>query len=169
MELLGSYSNLSGWAERARRLLEDPIDSSKPKARFARQRQVRLNPIQVEELCEAYVAGSTVYELAGSFGVHRTTVLAVLKREGVARRNRRITADEVREATRLYASGLSVKDVGQLLSFNGGTIWRTLRKAASRCATRKDETESDFLSDWPRPEQSRGDPGMSLSADLHSS
>ena len=48
----------------------------------------RLTEAQIEELAAQYRNGLTVYELAGVFGIHRTTVGIILRRHGVARSER---------------------------------------------------------------------------------
>jgi len=46
-----------------------------------RRRQVRrLTETQIEELAEAYKSGKTVYQLAGVYGLNRTTVGIILRR-----------------------------------------------------------------------------------------
>ena len=58
-------------------------DQCAPAARRVLQRQRRLRPAEVTRLAQDYAVGSTVNQLADSYGVHRTTVLAHLERQGV--------------------------------------------------------------------------------------
>lgn len=49
----------------------------------------RLKSEEVDEMVRAYEAGSTPNEMAARFQVHRTTVMANLRRRGVTIRPRR--------------------------------------------------------------------------------
>jgi len=51
------------------------------------QRQRRLTPSEIVSLAQEYAAGATVNRLADRFGVHRTTVLMHLERQGISRRH----------------------------------------------------------------------------------
>ena len=54
------------------------------------RRQVkRLSGDEVVRLVDAYRSGRTVYELGREFGIHRTTVGAILRRKGVDTMTRR--------------------------------------------------------------------------------
>ena len=57
-----------------------------------RQTQIRLGPAAIERLIDAYAAGSSVFQLAARFNIHRTTVLAHLERNGF------LDADPVRSS-----------------------------------------------------------------------
>lgn len=46
-----------------------------------RQRQVRLSPADVERLVALYAAGKPTTYLAQQLGIHRSTVLRILKRQ----------------------------------------------------------------------------------------
>jgi DNA-binding MarR family transcriptional regulator len=53
-----------------------------------RQVQHRLNQTQVADLLTAYRKGATAKDLAMRFAIHRTTVTALLRRQGVEPRHR---------------------------------------------------------------------------------
>lgn len=96
-----------------------------------RQQQRRLSPDQVNDLCAAYVSGSTVRQLAAHYGLHRTTVMAHLERTGIPRRpNTRILTDhQVKEAAQLYEQGDSLDNVAARFGVSQRTIARELRNA----------------------------------------
>jgi DNA-directed RNA polymerase specialized sigma24 family protein len=50
------------------------------------QVQKRLKPDEQLAVVEAYLSGLTVYEVGAQFGIHRTTVIAVMQRHGVKMR-----------------------------------------------------------------------------------
>ena len=112
VELLGRYSN-QNIVTRLRQILagEGRDNPPAPPTRPTRRNQ-SLNPDQVRELLTAYGAGTPIDRVADDFGIHRTTALNIVKREGVPRRWRTIDA-HLEEARELYNSGLSMAKVGQ--------------------------------------------------------
>lgn len=48
-----------------------------------RQKQKTLSKIEVQTVCKRYQSGDSVYKLAKDFECHRSTISAVLKRNGV--------------------------------------------------------------------------------------
>jgi hypothetical protein len=95
----------------------------------SRQVQRRLPPEEVEELIAAYLAGATALALAGKYLIHRTTVLALLERQQVARRGRVLTPDHIERAVSSYASGRSCASIGKELQVNPETVRQALLKA----------------------------------------
>jgi DNA-directed RNA polymerase specialized sigma24 family protein len=53
-----------------------------------RQVQRRLSPDEELLAIEAYLSGLTVYQVGEQFGIHRTTVSAIMNRHGVKMRRR---------------------------------------------------------------------------------
>ncbi len=74
-----------------------------------------------------YKAGAAVYELAAEFGCNRTTVAARLKKAGIAMRFQSPTSAAIDSMVRLYASGLSLLEVGKQLGFCANTVRNCLR------------------------------------------
>ena len=112
-------------------LIEDRIGSQTPEDRTSsdyrllgpiRQRQRRLTEAQVNEMAARYEGGATVYELAAEFGCNRTTVAARLKKAGIAMRCQSPTPEVIDSMVRLYASGLSLVEVGENLGFCANTV-----------------------------------------------
>lgn len=130
MELLKLYSNQDIILQKLQRLLRLPR-RERPTARpRSKQAQRRLAPDQVTELLAAYQGGSTVLELAASYGVHRTTVTGLLKRHGVPFRPPGLDPADLPEAIRLYEAGWSLARLGQHFGVTGhNTISDALRKA----------------------------------------
>ena len=81
---------------------------------------------------DAYRQGKTMNEVARQFGLHRTTVRAMLDRAGVSVRPREMSPAQVGLATKLYGDGLSLKQVGERLGFNAQTIANRLVAAGVR-------------------------------------
>jgi transposase-like protein len=72
--------------------------------------------------------GATIDELATTFGIHRTTVMAHLDRQGTPRRSGTVTKN-INEAIRLYETGWSLARVGKHFGVDGETVRRGLRAA----------------------------------------
>ena len=78
-----SLINAHSWlVDPERRERADPA----PPASTQKQVQVRLDSNQELEVITAYRSGLTVYEVGARFGIHRTTVSAIMQRHGVKMR-----------------------------------------------------------------------------------
>jgi DNA invertase Pin-like site-specific DNA recombinase len=133
VEVMGRYFNPSDQGERLHDLLR--IVPSRPKTVNSRTPKAihrRLRPEQVEQLVIGYKTGSTVYQLAELFRIDRGTVSRLLERQGVPRRGRPLSAAQVEQASRLYATGLSLVGVGKRLGCEGSTVHIALQKAGVR-------------------------------------
>jgi len=73
-----------------------------------------------------YQVGVPTTQLTIKYGLGKSSVLRHLREAGVTMRKQPLTDDEVAEASRLYAAGLSVAQVGAALNLNPSIIWRTL-------------------------------------------
>lgn len=94
--------------------------------------QRRLHKTEIADLVRQYRQGATVYELADSFGIHRTTVSDHLRRQCVRLRGHRMTGSEIDQAAALYQAGLSLARVGERLGFDGKTIMNALHAKGVR-------------------------------------
>ena len=129
MELIGRYSkrgettlDLQKLADRS--YLEQVLGP--PPA--LKQVHRRLRPAETEKLVAGYLDGLTVYQLAARFGIHRATVSLPLERQGVPRRKRPLSPDQVKRARALYTAGQSLVAVGGQLGCHASTIYSALRK-----------------------------------------
>lgn len=91
-----------------------------------RQVQRRLSPDDVAELVAHYQAGVRVPDLIEQYGIHRTTVLEHLRRQGVLRSpdTRKLTDADAAEAAELYRAGWSLARVGKQYGVTASTIRR---------------------------------------------
>ncbi|MHB8312841.1 MAG: hypothetical protein ACYDD0_06020 [Candidatus Dormibacteria bacterium] len=81
-------------------------------------------------LVATYRLGVPVEELAASFRVNRTTVLAHVRRHGVPKRDRRTLQREgIDKAMKLYAEGRSADWVAGELHVAASTVRRALKDA----------------------------------------
>jgi hypothetical protein len=81
--------NLSSAANSAWRWLKDNPIGRKPEVILPKRKllvQRRPSGDEEQRVVEAYLAGLTVYEVGAQFGIHRTTVSAIMQRHGVRMR-----------------------------------------------------------------------------------
>jgi DNA invertase Pin-like site-specific DNA recombinase len=89
-----------------------------PKCRTARQ----LRPAEIDHLVAAYQSGSSVYELADTFGIHRSTVGRLLRKQGVDTTPPGLDPEQLARAIQLYQSGLSLSTIACKLSVPQSTM-----------------------------------------------
>lgn len=94
----------------------------------SRQRQRRLRSEDVLRLSQLYRDGATVYELAITFGCHRTTVATRLRSVGVSMRGQSPSNEIILEMKRLHTSGISSQAIGELLGFCANTMRKYQRR-----------------------------------------
>ena len=93
----------------------------------------KLSTDELGELVDCYRRGSLASELAERFGIHRQTVVAHLKREGVTVRPQvKLTAPIVSEAVELYAEGWSTAAIGKKYGVDASTVGDALKRVGVR-------------------------------------
>ena len=134
MDLVEQLSNhLTALSSLARTLQSSNVRSSEAEpsvsiAGFPQpQIQKRLDAGHVADLVTSYQAGTTVDDLAATYQINRTTVLAHLKRQGVKRRRSRLQRVDIDKAVHLYAAGHSVDSVARELRVGSTTVRRVLK------------------------------------------
>jgi len=90
------------------------------------QRHKHLDEGETVRLIAAYQAGSSVYELAEHFGCHRGTVSIRLRSRGVQIRHLTVAKEQIDTAEQLYASGLTLTEVGRQMGLDPSTVRRRL-------------------------------------------
>ena len=93
-----------------------------------KQVQRRLTLEQQSEVVQRYQAGAQMSYLAQHFGVHRSTVSAILKRHGVSTRQSGLSADQIDRAVLLYGQGKSLAMIGNELGVDADTVHARLRE-----------------------------------------
>jgi len=93
-----------------------------------KQVQRRLTLEQQSEVVQRYQAGAQMSYLAKHFGVHRSTVSAILKRHGVSIRQSGLSADQIDRAVLLYGQGKSLAMIGNELGVDADTVHARLRE-----------------------------------------
>lgn len=93
-----------------------------------RQKQKTLSEIEVQMVCKRYQSGDSVYELAKDFECHRSTISAVLKRNGVEVSHRASAKPElVKKVIELYAEMKTPKEIGTIVGLDCGTVRQVLK------------------------------------------
>ena len=90
----------------------DGIGGYAPPEGFRRHIKV-LAGDEIEKLVEGYRSGKTVYELGREFGIHRTTVGIILRRQGLAPVRRSACEQHRDEIMRLRNEGVSYRRIGE--------------------------------------------------------
>jgi DNA-directed RNA polymerase specialized sigma24 family protein len=130
VEVVRLYSNPEARLETLQSSLANAISKLRPGEQPAtRQTQTRLAPHQVTAMAAAYHDGKTIKELAQQYGVHRTTVSALMRRSDVPQRLRGLAAGDLGTAALLYEQGWSLARLGERFSVDAATVWRALRAA----------------------------------------
>jgi hypothetical protein len=125
--LTGESSN-SLW-ELLDRLGSVPVAPAGVEPWRAPARHFRFSSAQTIAVIEAYEGGASMAELARMYGVRRVSISALLRREGVSIRVRRVMSQgEVDRAVQLYVGGLSLQKIGDQLGWDHKTIYGQLRK-----------------------------------------
>ena len=117
------YSNPAGRGEQLQRVVRDASSVQPAEApRRPRQRQRRLSATETAELIKAYERQIPVKDLAKQFGVHRSTVTALLQRNGVALRQAGLAREVVPMAARFYSQGWSLAQLGAKFGVDSTTV-----------------------------------------------
>ena len=90
-------------------------DTRGPVAKKRVQSQTRLTSERRKDLVADYLAGMPVRAIAAKYGVHRSTVPVMVRREGAKVRVAGLDADQCARASFLYASGMTLTEVAQLM------------------------------------------------------
>lgn len=88
----------------------------------------RLTSREVDELVAAYLDGERIEDLASHYGIHRSTVMAKLRRAGVPRYSG-WTEDTTKETRELYEAGYSITEISERTGRARTTIGNHLRAA----------------------------------------
>ena len=88
------------------------------------QQQKTLSQAEIQAAIQKYQAGASTYELADEFGCHRSTISAVLKRNGIVVTKRKV---DIAVAIQMYESGKTTTEIAKFFDTNGSVVSKTLR------------------------------------------
>ena len=100
------------------------------------QSQTRLTPERRIELVADYLAGMPVRAIAAKYGVHRSTVPAMVRREGAKVRVAGLDADRCARASSLYASGMTLMEVARLMKISDAAVRKAVRDLGGQVRAR---------------------------------
>jgi transposase-like protein len=133
----GRYSNHADQGKRIYEVLQLELSRpQKPKTQTPRRVQRRLSADELEGLLRSYDRGTPVNKLADEFKIHRSTVLDHLNRSTTRRRYPALDDKGLETAKQLYASGLSLRDVGLTLEVHASTVRFALMSAGTQMRDR---------------------------------
>ncbi|GGN19871.1 hypothetical protein GCM10011609_71180 [Lentzea pudingi] len=89
----------------------------------------KLKPAEIDELVEQYRAGSSVYQLAEKYGIHRITIGRHLRAQGIDTTAPALSEDQMMEAAQLYADGWSCKKIAKHFGVGAETVRERLHQA----------------------------------------
>jgi hypothetical protein len=99
----------------------------------------RVSAELAEQIVADYQAGSTGRQLAERYGLARSTVIALLRKHGVAVRYPRVTSSEGAEMLRLYQSGMRQVDIAEQFGRAPGNVWHVLKRLGAFDAPSSDD------------------------------
>lgn len=88
-----------------------------------------LTDVGMDSLVADYLAGVAVGELAGRYGIHRSTVTAHLRRRNIPRRRVGLDSGQQAEAVGLYRDGLSLRAISRRMGVDRKTVRASLVEA----------------------------------------
>jgi hypothetical protein len=89
----------------------------------------KLKPAEIDELVKRYQAGSSVYQLAELYDIHRITIGRHLRARGIDTTAPALTEEQVREAVQLYAEGWSCMKIAKHFGVGTETVRGRLHQA----------------------------------------
>lgn len=92
----------------------------------------KLKPAEIDELVERYQAGSSVYQLAKHYGIHRITIGKHLRSRGINTTATALTEEQVREAVQFYVGGWSCKKIATHFGVGAETVRERLHEEGVR-------------------------------------
>jgi 5-methylcytosine-specific restriction endonuclease McrA len=111
-------------------------------------RKEKRNPEAYKEICERYQSGETLKTLGNAYGFHFSSIVHILNRYGVKRRNisqskkgKELLSKRTfdwSEAKRLYESGLTCKEIADVFGIGHSSIWMCLKKQGVQIRNRKE-------------------------------
>ena len=135
---MGRYSRFANNLKRNKRTLvlrgrtwSDPVEPDRP---IAGRVSFRLVDADTQQLVADYQAGTAAQELAERYGLARSTVVVLLRKQGVAVRYPQMTPEECARVVELYQSGVTQIEIAHQLGRHKGVIWHVLERAGLKGA-----------------------------------
>ena len=92
-----------------------------------RQEQKDLTDDEIQQVCQRYSEGASIYELADEFGCHRGTISRHLKQQGIKVSNKVTDRPELLERVlQMYADGTHAKDIASKIGISPKSVSKIL-------------------------------------------
>ena len=88
----------------------------------------RLAPEVIEQIIVDYLAGSSTRKLGLKYGLHKNSILGLLKRNDVSKPRTKITDEQVDQALKLFRDGHSLVKAAQQLGLASTTMVRAFQR-----------------------------------------
>lgn len=87
----------------------------------------RLTPDMMSEIISRYQAGEPTTTLSKDYGVSRSSIASLLRKEGVALRGQAMTKESIDRAVALYSQGLTIRQVADEVKYSYSTVRSAIR------------------------------------------
>lgn len=119
---------LARLAEKSRALHLEPDEMPAPHL-TPRNLKRRLSRQEVAEIVSRYNAGHNTPALARDYGIAKSALLQLLRKEGVPLRKQAITSADAKQAARLYKRGLSITEIVERIGYSYSTVRKSLHES----------------------------------------
>jgi DNA invertase Pin-like site-specific DNA recombinase len=133
VEVMGRYCRFANNLNRNKRTLDlqgrtwsDPVDPDRP---IAGRVSFRLADADIQQLVAEYQSGTAAHELAERYGLARSTVLVLLRKQGVPIRYPQMTPEDCSRVVELYRFGVSQVEIARQLGRHKSVVWHVLERA----------------------------------------
>lgn len=106
--------------------IPDDGDAYVGAVRTGRAAAPRVTASVSQRIAERYRGGASQKSIAAEFGIHRETVMRILRAGGVEKRKPVLGDEHLAEVRRLYESGLSTPVIGRRYGVSQRTVHRFL-------------------------------------------
>lgn len=153
MEVLQAYSNrgrhYGGRLEKILTVANDPAASSSPRSRAQKSSAKiihRLTKADKAEITARYSQGASSRQLAETYSVSKTSIVALLREKGISIRYQGINDSQIQEIIQHYAAGASLAATGDTYGVSAETVRNLLMKHGFTLRNPWDRLpQSDFL------------------------
>jgi hypothetical protein len=133
VEAIGTYSNIGHlckkYAELRKRINESPLPCTLVAPNSPKPRSKRfLTAEDIDDIVQKYESGCTTEQIGTCYGISKTRVATVLRKQGITIRRQGLTYEQVSEAATLYTTGRSLAWLGVRYDVSHTTVANALRR-----------------------------------------
>jgi transcriptional regulator of aromatic amino acid metabolism len=133
VEAIGRNSNLGHlrkkWNDLRKHINESSTRQPLPRQDSPKPRSKRfLSAEDIADIVHRYEAGDTTQQIGNRYGISKTRVATVLRKQGITIRRQGLTIEQASEAEMLYANGKSLAWLGARYDVSHTTVAAALRR-----------------------------------------